>query len=73
MEYKKISELALLKIQNCNLRLRILELQAQQLISERDSLIKTELSKLGCSHPEDWRVNDITGEVTYVGPNTKGV
>lgn len=62
MERKKISEIVELKIKNCNLSLQILQIQANQLITERNRILAEEFARLGCK-PEDWRLDEQTWEL----------
>ena len=67
METKPLSEITRLKLININLSLKILQLQANQLLLERDSILLEELKNLGCN-PEEWMVNDQTWEVVKRSP-----
>jgi hypothetical protein len=62
MERKKISEVAELKIKNCNLSLQILQMHANQIVAERDKVLTQEFQRLDCSL-EEWRLDEVTWEL----------
>lgn len=48
MEDKRISEIAEVKLQNCVLKLQLLQMQANYIAKERDEIIANEARRLGC-------------------------
>lgn len=61
MEKKKVSEIIELKIKNFNLSLQILQMQANQIVAERDRILLVEFKRLKCK-PEEWQLNTNTWE-----------
>ena len=66
MERKQIDELTKLKLQNSNLSLQILQMQANQIMAERDRLLKEEFESLECN-PAEWKLDERTWELLEVG------
>lgn len=62
MERKPINELTKLKLQNANLSLQILQMQANQIMAERDRVLKEEFERLECN-PEEWKLDERTWEL----------
>ena len=62
MERKKISEITKLKIQNANLSLQVLQMQANQIIANRDKVLKEEFKRLKCNF-EEWKLDEQTWEL----------
>lgn len=62
MERKKLSEVAELKIKNCNLILEILRIQMGQVLEEKNRIIMSEFKRLRCK-PEEWQLDERTGEL----------
>jgi len=62
MDKKKLSEVVELKIKNINLSLKILQMQADQLVAERDRILSMELKRLKCQ-PDEWRLDERTWEL----------
>ena len=62
MGRKKISEIAELKLKNCNLSLQILQMQANQIVSERDKILLAEFKRLKCN-PKEWQLDERSWEL----------
>jgi len=62
MERKKISEVAELKIKNYSLSLQILQMQANQVMAERDRVLLAEFERLKYK-PEEWQLDERTWEL----------
>lgn len=58
----KISEVVELKIKNCNLSLQILQMQANQIMAERDRALLGEFSRLEFN-PGEWQLDEKTWEL----------
>ena len=62
MERRPIDQLTKLKLQNANLSLQILQMQANQIMAERDRVLKEEFERLECN-PEEWKLDERTWEL----------
>jgi len=62
MERKPINELTKLKVQNANLSLQILQMQANQIVAERDKVLLAEFHRLRCTF-DDWQLDEATWEL----------
>jgi len=58
---KKLSEIVVLKLQNAGLSIQLLQMQAGQVMSERDKVLNEELQRLDCNTLE-WRLDQNTWE-----------
>lgn len=63
---RKLSEIAKLKIQNCNLSLQILQQQVNQIMVERDKILSFEFKRLRCKFGE-WLLDEQTWELFKKG------
>ena len=71
MESKPISELTKLKIENCNLKLSLLQIQYQQMVVEKMAVIEEEVKRLKCK-PEEWDLDERNGILIKKPEKIKG-
>ena len=71
MERKKISEITKLKFQNANLSLQVLQLQANQIIANRDKILREEFKRLKCNF-EEWKLDEQIWELFKIDKKSIG-
>jgi hypothetical protein len=70
MESKPISEIVSVKLENANLKLQLLQIQANQIISSREETIQEEFKRLKCD-PKKWQLDERQGVLIRKEPLPK--